>query len=784
MNTLTVITEDGQSRLCAGSERIDIGGHGADIQIPGDASTNQYACIENREGHAWLIPATPAIAVYLNGASVSRATPVRNGDEIEIGGVRYRIDMDGQTLQLAFLGSAAGKGSAVPKPAQRNVPSRGRLRILRLFLFGVFLVLVLALFFVFFATPVSLSINPGPDRVALDGFPPPVLLQGRYLVFPGDYRVSANKTGYEPLNELVSISRERHRQLDYDLQKLPGRVSIYSQPAGADVSIDEKYLGPTPLLQKKVPAGRHQLTVSKPRYQDATSDIEVEGLDREQVIRTELAPDWAPVTFRSEPAGASVVIGGEIVGATPLTVDILSGEHAVKFELDRYQTRAMGLEVVAGMAMAVPIVTLAPVPGDLSLITDPAGASATVDESFRGSTPLALKLAPGVDHRITLSRAGYEVVNHTLTMEPGEQKTLSVKFSPQYGLVFITSNPADAALTVDGKAKGLASQRLRLTTRQHTLEFSRPGYRTQRITLTPRSGVSKALSVDLKPVTESPPSAVAMPILTRSGDGQELRLIEPGEFTMGSSRREQGRRANETLHRVVLTRPYYLGVKEVTNAEYRRFNTDHNSGSAYGRSLDLDNQPVVNIGWEDAVAYLNWLSERDGLPPAYRSTGEKLEPVRPQGTGYRLPTEAEWARAARYSGTLPKKYAWGENYPPVASSENFADRSASGLLPYSLSSYNDDQPVAAPVGSFHPNEDGIYDLGGNVAEWTNDYYTVYPTDASSVTTDPAGPDSGRHHVVRGAGWKDSTISELRLSYRDYADKPRSDLGFRIARYAD
>ena len=784
MNTIAIIAPDGQSCPCAESDRIGIGGVGADIVIPGDTSANQYAYIENREGHPWLIPATPTITVRLGGASISQATPLRNGDEIGVGSVGYRVDMTGWTLQLVSLEfGAAGDEQALPKTTQRKKFSPGRLRLFKLFLLSVFLVLVLVLLFVFFATPISISVSPDPDRVAFDGFPPPVPLQGRYLVFPGDYRVSAEKPGYEALRETVAIERGQYQELAYELKKLPGRVSIYSQPASADIRADEKYLGSTPLLQKKIPAGQHRLTVSKARYQDVALELEVEGLDREQIIRIELAPDWAPVTFRSEPAGASVVIGGEIAGITPLTTDVLSGDHRAQFELDRYQSRSLDMAVVAGVAVAVPVVILVLVPGDLHLTTDPAAATVTVDDTFRGSSPLDLKLAPGVDHKITLSKTGYEIVKRAVTVQPGEQQALSITLSPQYGVVFITSNPADATLSVDGKATGRASRRLRLTTRQHTLEFSSPGYLTQRITLTPRSGVSKALSVDLKPAGQRS-SAQAKPQLFRTGEGQELKLIEPGEFTMGSSRREQGRRANENLRRVVLTRPIYLGAKEVTNAEYRRFKPDHRSGTAYGRSLDLDNQPVVNVGWEDAAAYLNWLSEQDGLPPAYRNNGEKLEPVRPQSRGYRLPTEAEWARAARFSGSEPKKYAWGETYPPTGSFENYADKSASSLLTYSLSSYNDDYSVAAPVGSFSPNEAGFYDLGGNVAEWTNDYYAVYPTDANTLTRDPLGPDAGRHHVVRGAGWKDSTISELRLSYRDYADGARDDLGFRVARYAD
>lgn len=75
------------------------------------------------------------------------------------------------------------------------------------------------------------------------------------------------------------------------------------------------------------------------------------------------------------------------------------------------------------------------------------------------------------------------------------------------------------------------------------------------------------------------------------------------------------------------------------------------------------------------------------------------------------------------------------------------------------------------------------DLGGNVAEWVHDRYAVYPGVAEQLVTDPTGPETGEHHVVRGASWRFGSITELRLSYRDYSRSARDDLGFRVARYA-
>ncbi|MEQ9125868.1 MAG: SUMF1/EgtB/PvdO family nonheme iron enzyme, partial [Alphaproteobacteria bacterium] len=96
----------------------------------------------------------------------------------------------------------------------------------------------------------------------------------------------------------------------------------------------------------------------------------------------------------------------------------------------------------------------------------------------------------------------------------------------------------------------------------------------------------------------------------------------------------------------------------------------------------------------------------------------------------------------------------------------------------------DGYTVTAPAGQFAPNAAGLYDLGGNASEWCHDYYDIRAGAASDVLRDPLGPASGRCRVVRGSSWRHGSVSELRFAWRDFAEKPRDDIGFRIARYAD
>jgi formylglycine-generating enzyme required for sulfatase activity len=254
---------------------------------------------------------------------------------------------------------------------------------------------------------------------------------------------------------------------------------------------------------------------------------------------------------------------------------------------------------------------------------------------------------------------------------------------------------------------------------------------------------------------------------------------------MGASRREAGSRANESQRLVEITRPFYLAVNEVSNAEYRQFDPGHNSGSAEGVSLNGDGQPVVNVSWDDAARYCNWLSARDGLEPAYAEQEGRMQRVAGVTNGYRLPSEAEWVYAARIAGrSSAARYPWGDTYPPATVSGNFADAQIADTLAIVVSGYNDGYRASSPVGSFGAQSAGFHDLGGNVAEWIDDFYAVYPGQAGQLVRDPTGPAGGQHHVVRDSSWRDGSITELRLSYRDYSRVARDNLGFRIARSAD
>ncbi|HTL49320.1 MAG TPA: SUMF1/EgtB/PvdO family nonheme iron enzyme, partial [Steroidobacteraceae bacterium] len=343
--------------------------------------------------------------------------------------------------------------------------------------------------------------------------------------------------------------------------------------------------------------------------------------------------------------------------------------------------------------------------------------------------------------------------------------------------------PEDAVLYVDGASRGPANQTLSLSAAPHVFEVRKGGLEPFRATVTPREGETQVVEFTLKTAAEA--KVAAMPSTRTTSLGQVLVLVQGGRYTMGSSRREPGRRSNETERNVELKRPFYIARFQVTNADFRQFKADHLSGIFKDETLDLEKQPVVRVSWQEAAAFCNWLSLREKLPPAYARQGDKLVLIEPATTGYRLPSEAEWEFAARFDGSrASRKYPWGNDLPVPAKSGNWGDATAIYLTPVTISGYDDGFRVAAPVGSFPANPLGLNDMGGNVFEWTTDRYSIYVVGPDYTSTDPVGPKAGDSYVIRGAGWLTGKTPELRLAARDSGSTGRPDVGFRIARYAE
>lgn len=804
MSGLVVREALGERRFAAADFPIAVGGAGSAIVMAG-RPPGAEAYLGLHEDQLFVQPADGAAEVLHNGAPVRRSTWLRTGDVVNFGPARLRIaENDAQRIvevddggggnitappvisaSARLHGQSDGDAERIEairfRASDAAKPSRRvSLRPVHVAPTAIAVIAVVVLWFIFTATSISVRTNPTVADVNISGSVPAVRFGDRVLLRPGNYRVRAEQAGYVPAELKIRVTDAPNQQFALTLAKLPGRLRV-QVPAAARVTVDGKDVGSAP-AEFEIAAGRHTVAIAAQRYQPFSAEVDVEGLGKSQTFAPKLVPGWGTVTVTSEPAGAQLLVNGEPRGATPLTAEIMAGAHPLELRLEGFKPWATDIQVKANEPLALGPVKLGLPDGRLAVRSDPPGASVSVAGVYRGLTPVDLELRPDIAHSIVLTRPGYEAATRQVSLGAGEQRTLAVPLAGVFGEVAIHAQPADAQVYVNGKLSGAANQTLRLVATTHEIEIRKAGFVDFKTSVTPRPGVQQRVDTTL--LTPEQSRIAATPAVARTKADQQLKLMPIGRFTMGSPRREPGRRANEAQREVELKRGFYIGVTEVTNSQFRQFKPEHRSGIVGNHTLDLDNQPVVGITWMEAALYCNWLSEREGLPAAYEKKGEALVAVNPMTKGYRLPSDAEWEWASRYAGGGKfRRYPWGDSLPVAPRSGNYADTTARLILPDVIPDYDDGFAGSAPVGKFPPSVLGLQDLGGNVAEWVHDYYTV-SVDASQTLVDPLGPAEGKQHVIRGSSWKHSSATDLRLSARDFGEGARNDVGFRIARYAE
>lgn len=269
----------------------------------------------------------------------------------------------------------------------------------------------------------------------------------------------------------------------------------------------------------------------------------------------------------------------------------------------------------------------------------------------------------------------------------------------------------------------------------------------------------------------------------KAGSEDKMALIPAGTFEMGSS---GGKEDEKPVHTVKLS-SFYMNRFEVTNNEYCEFLNDCGNhiekgtpwivlmkeSSPYCGIIEIEpgkfkvkegseNMPAGGVNWYGAVAYCNWLSEKEGLDPCYGSEGKRgTDPsLWIKSSGYRLPTEAEWEYACR--GGSETDYYWGNEVKD-------------DYLWYR----NNSDKMAHNVGEKKENDFGLFDMSGNIFEWCNDFYGPYE-DRPSVN--PTGPASGDCRIKRGGDWSlPEEVSKSSARSKSPPERAGLNSGFRIVK---
>ncbi|KAB2907446.1 MAG: SUMF1/EgtB/PvdO family nonheme iron enzyme [Ignavibacteriaceae bacterium] len=501
--------------------------------------------------------------------------------------------------------------------------------------------------------------------------------------------------------------------------------------------------------------------------------------DESKVRNKSTKNELVPVEIISDPPGAEIIIDDSSQGTTDSTLFLPPGEYKIQLILAGYTPVTTKIKVTAGKKLNRFRYTLSKNPGQLKLMIGPKTAAVRLNNEIINHKEIQA-LAPGI-YQIEVEAEHYYPVKRSFEIELGKTNTIKICLVRKMGRLQFSVNPPDANCVLSLNSQVVERWRGKKSFDQlpeevYNLTVKAKGRKTYNGTVRIDANRTTIETIKLEFGDEVPDWMVS---------------VKGGTFTMGcTSDGETNCNDNEKPAHSVTLGDFYISKYEVTLGLFSEFiqetgyitNAEKAGGSyirkddkwvivqgvnwrcgadAKARPQDERMCPVVNVSWFDAVAFCNWLSEKEGLQKAYSGTGSSIV-CDFTSNGYRLPTEAEWEFAARGGKS-------SENY--IFSGSNTMEE----VGWYNLNSGNENHET----GTKKPNELGLFDMSGNVWEWCWDRYAGYSTAAQG---NPRGPLTGDLRVAR-SGSEQSDENQCRVSYR-IGFSPNSGYvsgGFRLAK---
>jgi formylglycine-generating enzyme required for sulfatase activity len=597
-------------------------------------------------------------------------------------------------------------------------------------------------------------------------------------VLPGDYQLRISAPHHiEQIVELrIQDKASAPEIIDVELKPAWTDIVIGTEPGASISVIDARGLeielgvaGEDGIfsLKKGIFAGTYHVLVEKEGYK--TSRLEDQSFEfaTESQIKAPLTPLPARLSVSTQPPGAVIAVNDVELGTTPLDLDdiIPDDQYLIVARLEGYRPIARRIEVAPGAEMAINFGQLVPLSGALGFELSVLGNHALELSELYGEltvfldwTPIpfgdkTLNAVPVGKHRVHLEHPLYTSNELTVNVQDKGKYALKFDLSPRPALVQLQL-PGNlvAVVRINGQPVAQEGSQVQIPANQPVeFELRVRNYLTMMRTFELSPNESFVWQVNPVPI----PGPVEGQSWTMPYFGIRLVWIPAGQYGMGSPLQEHARLPNEGPQTSVrFTRGFWAGVYEVTQAQYLEI-TNQNPSEFINPA-----HPVENVTWEEAKVFCSLLTD-------FERDASRL----PEGYVYRLPSEAEWEYVARAGTRTP--FFFGTEAD--ASMGHFRgvyprDRQDGLRAP--------DGYGTARVGRYQANAYGLYDVHGNVREWTLDRYNGRLEGEQKV--DPRPRTDGSRITVRGGGWEDSA-ARVRSAVREEIspDVNSNALGFRV-----
>ena len=607
------------------------------------------------------------------------------------------------------------------------------------------------------------------------------VVSGKLYLLTGNARLTVNSPTY--ISQELDVAPDSvGSYVEVTLAPQPATVAFtLTPPASATDAhledtrwlLNDELVATGASYDSELEADQYELQIDHPFYELEQRTLTL-GRGETESQAVALTPVNGMLEIDSTPRGAKVLLNDAPSGVSALRLELTGGEHDLVLRLKDHGTITETIRIDRKNRAVERNYRMLINAANLDVKVSPAGGTLRLNGTVKSANTNLVVNAKN-EQVVTYQKPGYHSHTERVTLNPGETEQLNIALRENIGEVEIRSEPV-ATITINGRPAGNSPLTLSLPAVPQQITLSKPGYHPETRTIQPSDEAPKLIAVNLR--TELDHRLQSMPREFDNQAGIRMLRFQPNTtFQMGAPRSELGQRANETLREVRLTRPFYVSQTEVTNAQFSGFS----SGAA--EATANPNFPRVNLSWQQAAAYCNWLSEKEGLTPVYQFSGTRYLSANTNADGYRLLSEAEWEWLARKAGRRNlNRFTWGDEYSVPNGAGNLADESAKAQVSQFIPAYTDGFPGIAPVKSFGLDQAQLADMSGNVSEWVHDFYQITPANSDRQATDPTGPQFGEGHVTKGSSWRSGTASTLRASYREPASQGRDDLGFRVARY--